>query len=69
MTFVTFNYSYAAREARKIKDALGCPVIWIPHSYPGCGQHGPDEHLPRAIAAEGLQIMAGLFWDIGHRGL
>ncbi len=27
LTFVTFNYSYAAREAQKIKDALGCPVI------------------------------------------
>ncbi|MEW6236199.1 MAG: radical SAM protein [Candidatus Omnitrophota bacterium] len=27
LTFVTFNYSYAAREARKIKEALGCPVI------------------------------------------
>ncbi|MGC9326556.1 MAG: B12-binding domain-containing radical SAM protein [Candidatus Hinthialibacter sp.] len=27
LTFVTFNYSYAVREARKIKDALGCPII------------------------------------------
>lgn len=27
LTFVTFNYTYAAREARKLKDELGCPVI------------------------------------------
>ncbi|MBJ2151633.1 M20/M25/M40 family metallo-hydrolase [Paracoccus sp. IB05] len=54
---------------RIFAEGLRLPTIWIPHSYPGCGQHGPDEHLPRAIAAEGLQIMAGLFWDIGHRGL
>ncbi len=27
LTFVTFNYSYAARQAEKIKEALGCPVI------------------------------------------
>lgn len=24
---------------------LGTPVIWIPHSYGGCGPHGPDEPL------------------------
>lgn len=44
---------------------LGCPVIWIPHSYGGCKQHGPDEHLLQPIVEEGLRIMAGLFWDIG----
>ena len=27
LTFVIFNYSLAVRQARKIKDALGCPVI------------------------------------------
>ncbi len=46
---------------------LGLPTIWIPHSYPGCGQHGADEHLPVSIIAEGLAIMTGLFWDIGHQ--
>lgn len=44
---------------------LRCPVIWIPHSYGGCRQHGPDEHLLPEIVREGLGIMAGLFWDIG----
>lgn len=45
---------------------LDCPVIWIPHSYGGCKQHGPDEHLLQPIVEEGLAIMAGLFWDIGE---
>ncbi|WP_136684361.1 M20/M25/M40 family metallo-hydrolase [Falsirhodobacter xinxiangensis] len=48
-------------------DTLGLPTIWVPHSYPGCGQHGADEHLPIAIVREGLAIMAGIFWDLGHR--
>lgn len=47
-------------------DTLGMPTIWIPHSYPGCGQHGADEHLPLSIAREGLAMMAGLFWDLGE---
>ncbi len=46
--------------------ALGCPVIWIPHSYGGCRQHGPDEHLLAPVAREGLGLMAGLFWDLGE---
>lgn len=48
---------------------LDCPVIWIPHSYGGCKQHGPDEHLLQPIVEEGLGIMAGLFWDIGSEAL
>jgi len=46
-------------------DILGLPTLWVPHSYPSCGQHGPDEHLLSGIAREGLQIMAGLYWDLG----
>ncbi|XDA97945.1 M20/M25/M40 family metallo-hydrolase [Sulfitobacter sp. LCG007] len=46
-------------------DTLALPTIWIPHSYPGCRQHGADEHLPRSIVAEGLALMAGIFWDLG----
>ena len=49
-------------------DVLGLPTIWIPHSYRGCSQHAPDEHLPLAIAREGLQLMAGLYWDMGEGG-
>ena len=46
-------------------DIAGLPTLWIPHSYRGCHQHAPDEHLPLDIAREGLAVMAGLFWDIG----
>lgn len=40
------------------------PTLWIPHSYRGCQQHAVDEHLPLAIAREGLAVMTGLFWDL-----
>ena len=46
-------------------DALGVPTIWIPNSYSGCSQHGPNEHGLAPLFREGLQIMAGIFWDIG----
>ncbi|MGH3550597.1 MAG: M20 family metallopeptidase [Pseudonocardiaceae bacterium] len=45
--------------------ALGMPTVWIPHSYPSCAQHAPNEHLLAPVAREGLQMMAGLFWDLG----
>ncbi len=45
---------------------IGLPTIWVPHSYGGCNQHAPDEHFIGAIAREGLQLMTGLFWDIGE---
>ena len=44
---------------------LDLPTVWVPHSYAGCNQHAPDEHMLESVAREGLQIMAGLFWDIG----
>lgn len=47
-------------------DILGMRTIWVPHSYPGCSQHAPNEHLPLSIAREGLAIMAGLYWDLGE---
>ena len=49
-------------------DVLKLKTIWIPHSYAGCSQHGPNEHLLAPIAREGLGIMAGLFWDLGEPG-
>jgi acetylornithine deacetylase/succinyl-diaminopimelate desuccinylase-like protein len=49
-------------------EIAGVPTIWIPHSYPGCSQHAPDEHLLASVAREGLLIMAGLFWDLGEGG-
>ena len=49
-------------------DVLGLPTIWVPHSYPACSQHAPDEHLLARVAREGLGIMTGLFWDLGEPG-
>ncbi len=49
-------------------DHLGVPLVWIPHSYNGCKQHGPDEHFLRAPAREGIAAFAGIWWDLGERG-
>jgi acetylornithine deacetylase/succinyl-diaminopimelate desuccinylase-like protein len=49
-------------------EGLGLPTSWVPHSYLGCSQHAPNEHLPTSIAREGLQLMAGLYWDLGEPG-
>jgi acetylornithine deacetylase/succinyl-diaminopimelate desuccinylase-like protein len=46
-------------------EVLGLKTIWIPHSYAGCSQHAPDEHLLAPIVREALGIMTGLLWDIG----
>lgn len=46
-------------------DILGLPTIWVPHSYPGCAQHAPNEHLPAALFPEAAGLMAGLYWDLG----
>ena len=49
-------------------DVLGLPTIWVPHSYPACSQHAANEHMLCAVAREGLEIMTGLFWDLGVAG-
>jgi acetylornithine deacetylase/succinyl-diaminopimelate desuccinylase-like protein len=46
-------------------ETLALPTIWVPHSYPGCSQHAPDEHILLSVTEEALGIMAGLFWDLG----
>jgi hypothetical protein len=46
-------------------EELGMPVLWIPNSYAGCNQHGPDEHALAPLLREGLRLMAGIWWDIG----
>jgi acetylornithine deacetylase/succinyl-diaminopimelate desuccinylase-like protein len=48
-------------------DHLGVPLVWVPHSYSGCKQHGPDEHLLAANAREAIMGFAGLWWDCGER--
>jgi acetylornithine deacetylase/succinyl-diaminopimelate desuccinylase-like protein len=49
-------------------ETIGVPTIWVPHSYPGCSQHAPDEHVLAPVLREGLLLMTGLFWDLGERG-
>ena len=49
-------------------DVLGLPTIWIPHSYGGCSQHAPDEHVLEPVMRSGLLYMTGLFWDLGQKG-
>ncbi|CAL79799.1 Putative metallo-dependent peptidase [Bradyrhizobium sp. ORS 278] len=47
-------------------DVLKMPTMWVPHSYPGCSQHAPDEHILLDVTEEALGLMAGLFWDLGE---
>ena len=35
-------------------EELGLPTVWVPHSYPGCSQHAPDEHNLSSVLREGL---------------
>jgi acetylornithine deacetylase/succinyl-diaminopimelate desuccinylase-like protein len=50
-------------------ETLGLPTLWVPHSYAGCSQHAPNEHALGSVLREGLQMMTGLFWDLGEQGL
>lgn len=48
-------------------DFLGLPTVWVPHSYRGCSQHAPNEHVLKPVCRDALRIMAGVFWDVGSR--
>ena len=48
-------------------EILGVPTVWVPHSYRGCSQHAPNEHVIKSTCRDALRLMAGLFWDIGER--
>ena len=47
-------------------DTLGLKTVWVPHSYAGCSQHAPNEHLPKALLREAMALMTGLYWDLGE---
>ncbi len=49
-------------------DILDLPTVWVPHSYRGCSQHAPNEHVLKPVCRDALKLMAGLFWDIAHTG-
>jgi acetylornithine deacetylase/succinyl-diaminopimelate desuccinylase-like protein len=47
-------------------DLLGIPAIWIPHSYAACSQHAPDEHILMPVSLSAIDLMAGLYFDLGE---
>ena len=47
-------------------DILGLPAIWVPHSYSGCSQHAPNEHILLPVCRDALTIMTGIYWDLGE---
>ena len=49
-------------------ETLSLPTLWVPHSYPACSQHAPNEHILADVTREALHIMAGLFWDLAEEG-
>lgn len=49
-------------------ETLGLPTLWVPHSYPACSQHAPNEHLLQSVTHEALQLMAGMLWDLAEQG-
>jgi len=48
-------------------DILGLPTVWVPHSYPACSQHAPNEHVLAPLMREGLLMMTGLFHDVAEQ--
>lgn len=48
-------------------DILGLPTVWVPHSYPACSQHAPNEHVLPALMRQGLAMTAALLWTVGER--
>jgi acetylornithine deacetylase/succinyl-diaminopimelate desuccinylase-like protein len=49
-------------------DVLGLSTVWIPHSYGGCSQHAPDEHVLAPLMRDALRLMTGLFHDLAEQG-
>ena len=48
-------------------DILGLPTVWVPHSYPACSQHAPNEHVLPALMRQGLAMSAALLWAVGEQ--
>ena len=55
----------ASGPSELFREELSTPIMWIPFSYGGCSQHGPDEHGLASLFREGLGLMAGIWWDFG----
>ena len=50
-------------------DILGLPTVWVPHSYPACSQHAPNEHVLGALMRQGLAMTAALLWEVGEQAV
>ncbi len=48
-------------------DILGLPTVWVPHSYPACSQHAPNEHVLPPLMRQGLGMTAALLWAVGEQ--
>ena len=48
-------------------DILGLPTVWVPHSYPACSQHAPNEHVLAGLMRQGLGMTAALLWAVGEQ--
>ncbi len=47
-------------------DILGLPTVWVPHSYPACSQHAPNEHVLAPLMRQGLAMTAAILWQVGE---
>ncbi len=47
-------------------EVLNLPTVWLPHSYPGCNQHAPNEHALVSILESGYAIMREVFADLSR---
>jgi acetylornithine deacetylase/succinyl-diaminopimelate desuccinylase-like protein len=56
--------SSSGRRPTVLPNFGGTIPIWIPHSYPGCRQHAPDEHVPIRLVREAIEVMTGIYWDV-----
>lgn len=50
------------------QDVLGIPFVWMPLSYTGCSQHAPNEHILWSLTREGMELVTGVYWDLGEEG-
>ena len=48
-------------------EILGLPTVWVPHSYPACSQHAPNEHVLAPLMREGLTMTTALLWAVGEQ--
>jgi acetylornithine deacetylase/succinyl-diaminopimelate desuccinylase-like protein len=49
------------------REGLGLPTVWVPHSYPDCSQHAPDEHLPRHLLEDATGTMSVVLGALAGR--